>query len=136
MRRIGVLVLALALVGCSTPQEPSQFSPPERVRLSDGSEGVDRGEATAIDGRIQIRMVEFAFEPTVVIAPPGSALEIELVNAGENVHNFEIAAQGIDRTLAARVRETVSIAVPESGSVVFECKFHLPRAMRGEVRPG
>ncbi len=135
MRRIGALVLLIALVGCSTPDQ-REFSPPDRVRLSDGSEGVDRGEAEAIDGAIQIRMVEFAFEPTVVIAPGGSALEVELVNAGQNVHGFEVSALGIDTTLAEGARETVTIAVPENGAVVFECKFHLPRAMRGEIRAG
>jgi plastocyanin len=135
VRRIAALVLSIALAGCSTPDQ-REFSPPDRVRLSDGSEAVDRGEFEAELGTVQIRMVEFAFEPTVVTAPAGSELEVELVNAGDNVHGFEASAQGIDTTLAEGDRQTVSIAVPENGAVVFECKFHLPRAMRGEVRAG
>jgi plastocyanin len=135
MRRIGAFLLVLCLAGCSSP-ERSKFSPPERVRLSDGSEAVDRGEFVAELGTVEIRMVEFAFDPTVVFASAGSELQVELVNAGDNVHGFEVAAVGIDTTLAEGDRQTVTLAVPELGAVVFECKFHLPRAMRGEVRAG
>jgi plastocyanin len=128
-----VFAALLVLGACTTPQS-KQFSPPERVRLTDGSEAVEAGTVAAEDGAVRIEMREFFFHPTIVTAPPGSALTVTLVNAGENVHNFEIASEGIDLTLAEGDRETVEVRVPASGGLTFACKFHLPRAMRGEVR--
>lgn len=134
MKRVLAAVAALVLVACASPEEEAAFSRPGLVRLTDGSEAVDRGEAEATGGAVTIRMAEFSFEPTVIRAPAGSVVQVRLVNAGENVHGFEIAGQGIDRTLAERTEESVSVNVPQTGAVTFSCKFHLPRAMRGEFR--
>ena len=130
------MVAALVLVGCASSDGQDGFGRPALIRLTDGSEAVDRGEAEATGGAVTIRMAEFSFEPTVIRAPAGSVVQVSLVNAGNNVHNFEIADQGIDRTLAERSEESVSVTVPQTGAVTFSCKFHLPRAMRGEIRAG
>ncbi|MEX2457753.1 MAG: cupredoxin domain-containing protein [Actinomycetota bacterium] len=136
MRRVlaPAAVAVLALVACASPEEEAAFSRPPLITLTDGSQAVDRGEAEAAGGAVTIRMAEFSFQPTVIRAPAGSVVQVRLVNAGDNVHNFEIAEQGIDRTLAERTEESVSVTVPRAGAVTFSCKFHLPRAMRGEFR--
>lgn len=131
MRRTLGLIAAVTLVACTAPTD-SEFVRPATIRLSDGSEAVDRGTAEATGGRVTVTMGEFFFDPTVIRAPRGTALTIELVNAGRNVHNFE--AGEIDLTLAEGAREVATIEVPDQGGIVFACKFHLPRAMRGEIR--
>lgn len=137
MPSLRIVLAALVLAGAAcTPdaQEAEQFSRPGLIRLADGSEAVDRGAATASDGAVEITMGEFFFEPTVVSARGGSTLEVRLVNLGQNVHNFEVRAGDVDVTIAENGTGLVSVRVPETGAVTFECKFHLPRAMRGEVR--
>jgi plastocyanin len=131
MRRGLLVVAVLSLVACSTPSDPTGFSRPGLIRLANGSEAVDRGTVTA-SGTVTVTMGEFFFEPTIIDAPAGTSLEITLVNGGDNVHDFESGE--VDVTLAQGNRTKVTIHVPDAGAVVFECKFHLPRAMRGEVR--
>ena len=132
-----VLAAAAALLlvaGCSSSADPASFVPDQRITLTDGSAAVDAGRATAAGGEIRIEMGEFSFSPTVISAPADTPLRITLVNGGDNVHNFEIARQEIDVTVAEGGREVVEVHVPAAGAVTFECKFHLPRAMRGEIR--
>ena len=124
------VLLALIAAGCA-PSDTPDFSRPRTIALTDGSQAVDRGSADAEDA-VTITMGEFFFEPTVIRAPAGSVLEIELVNAGDNVHNFE--GGGVDVTVAERDRDTVTVTVPGQGAFTFACKFHLPNHMRGEVR--
>jgi plastocyanin len=135
MRRAVLPIALILLAGACSPASETGFRRADRLELTDGSEAVDRGEAEVAEA-VTISMGEFFFEPTVITAPAGSELRVTLDNAGENVHAFEIAAQGIDLTLAESTTEVVTVEVPDRGAITFGCKFHLPEAMRGEIRAG
>lgn len=136
MRRPFAVAMLVLLAACS-PGAEEDFTPADRITLSDGSAAVARGEVRAEGGAVTIEMGEFFFEPTVVVAPANEELEITLVNAGDNVHNFEVPERGIDLTFAEGDTETVTLRMPDAAqAMTFQCKFHLPRAMRGELRTG
>ena len=138
-RAIAAGLLAALTAGCGVGGsndglEAARPSTDAIIVLSDGTRAVDRGAAEATDGTITIETGEFFFSPTVISAPAGSELTVTVADTGQNVHNFRIASQPVDLTLAEGDTETAVVHVPETGAVTFECQFHLPTNMRGEIR--
>ena len=126
--RLPLLLLLLLLATACRGGGPT-------FRLSGGQLASFRGEAHVAG--VTTTVVEVGddyFKPTVLTGAPGQRLTVTLSNQGNELHNFRIPAQHIDENLTAGTPVTVTVTFPTSGSVVFECRFHLSEHMRGELR--
>jgi plastocyanin len=59
---------------------------------------------------------------------------VHLENEGDAEHNFSLSDQGIDQDVEAGEEAEVNLTFPDSGTLVFFCKYHQDMGMRGALR--
>jgi plastocyanin len=69
----------------------------------------------------------------VVTGSAGATITLHLENEGTTEHNFSLTDQGIDQDVEAGEKAEVSLTVPDSGTLVFFCKYHQDMGMRGAI---
>jgi plastocyanin len=100
-----------------------------------GQEANDHGtEDAAGEDSIEFEMDDFYFEPTVLEGEAGQTLTLEAFNEGDEEHNVTIEDQGIDEDIEPDDEGEVEVTFPDSGTVVFFCKYHQDQGMRGALR--
>lgn len=84
-----------------------------------------------------------AFSPSVVEVEPGQVLDVTVFQSGglsaQFHHNFSIKSLGIDESIPIGKGNsvTVTVTVPESGTLTFFCKYHAAvEEHAGEFRVG
>jgi len=111
--------------------------------LSDGASiAMYRGEREAPENGplvMELRTTEAAasFEPTIIRGAPGQLVHLSLVNVDPNErHTFTIAEQHIDVEIPANDRTPVpvTVTIPQSGNLLFVCKYHVAVYMLGELQ--
>jgi plastocyanin len=142
-----VLVLSLALVASACGEEEPSLSAGaggegegeggESVTIA-GQEATSHGSA-AVSGMdsIELELDDFYFEPTVLEGEAGQALSITMSNHGDAPHTFTVDELNVDHELQPG-DETVSTEVtfPDSGALVFYCRFHADGGMLGGLSVG
>lgn len=137
-----VVALALTLAACSSGNGDGQAAeaPANEGPAAEGgcatAAGLsgpieDRGTAAASGGAVTLDATEFAFSPTCVEAGAGESLEVTVRNSGSALHNLRVDSLGIDEDVQAGETITVEVTLPDSGSVPFVCKYHIPNGMQG-----
>jgi plastocyanin len=106
----------------------------------EGTPANDHG-TKQVSGTVQVEMGDSYFEPTILVGAPGSDLTIELTNNGELEHNINadipqvVTAVPLDQDVrSGGGKETVKVTFPESGQLVFFCKYHEGDGMVGALR--
>ena len=145
MRSALVACLVLVLVaGCSGSDEEGRPAQPAntvvlngRVANDHGSESLEPGESP------EVAAGDYYFEPTVMIGPPGgpadiaapqgTQVEVIVGSEGATDHNISIDAQDIDVDIAPGETARLVITFPDSGTLVFVCKYHQDRGMAGAL---
>ncbi|HXF37110.1 MAG TPA: cupredoxin domain-containing protein [Actinomycetota bacterium] len=79
---------------------------------------------------------DFYFAPTILRGTAGERLSIDVVNEGNAAHTFTIDEQGIDEELQPGGNATVEVTFPDSGTLVFYCRFHRSQGMLGGLEVG
>lgn len=161
MRRLLVfsLVLMLGVVGSACAEEE-----PPAVQAEGGGDGhgghghEDAGEGHEAQGTKEIGGVEAIyhgttdvtgmtqfelelddsyFGPTILEGEAGQDLVLGLHNEGEASHTFTIDEVEFDEELAPGA-EGISVALtfPDSGALVFYCRFHRDQGMVGALSVG
>lgn len=74
------------------------------------------------------------FDPTVLTGSAGQSLTLNLRNEGKAIHSFTLSDQGVDVDVPVAQSTTVKVTFPQSGGLVFNCKYHIAENMRGELR--
>jgi plastocyanin len=142
-----VLVLSLALVASACGEEEPSLSAGAggegesegggSVTIA-GQEATSRGSAdvSGMDA-IDLEVDDFYFEPTVLEGEAGQALTVTMSNAGDAPHTFTVDELNVDHELQPG-DEAVSTEVtfPESGALVFYCRFHADGGMLGGLSVG
>jgi plastocyanin len=89
----------------------------------------------------QVELGDYYFEPTILVGSPGAEVTLELVNNGDLEHNINAdipqvgAAVPLDQDVrSGGGKETVKLTFPESGQLVFFCKYHEGDGMVGALR--
>lgn len=96
----------------------------------------DHGRAAVPgDGEV-VRLGDVFFAPTVLVGEPGRTHRIRLENVGQVDHTFTIRTQDLDVTLRPGASEAAEVTFPQSGEVLFVCRFHEDAGMRGALRVG
>jgi plastocyanin len=85
------------------------------------------------ESELDLELDDFYFEPTVLTGSPGETLTLDLENEGDTEHNFSLTDQGIDQDVEAGEKAEVSVTFPDSGTLVFFCKYHQDMGMRGAL---
>jgi plastocyanin len=85
---------------------------------------------------IEIHMENFFFSPTMLKGKPGQSVTIELKNEGSVPHNFTLPSQHINQDVQVGQKTEVKVTFPQSGTVLWHCRFHQFSGMRGALQAG
>jgi plastocyanin len=143
-----VFVLALVASACSggnegsasssagsSPSASSSSSESEGGTITIGNEQAnDKGtkDVSGVD-EIELELDSFYFEPTVFTGTPGQTIKLELANESDTEHNLSITELSIDQDVEAGEDANVMVTFPDSGSLVFFCKYHRTQGMIGQL---
>ena len=134
-------VLLLAAAGCGSSSSSSSGGTTTEESGGGGGQksiaGVkanDHGtKAVEDNGKTEVELDDFYFEPTVLEGKPGQTVTLELKNEGETEHTFTIDSQNVDQDLGPGEEAEVDVTIPKSGVVSFYCKFHKSSGMAGAL---
>lgn len=147
MRRGVVIVAVVALVliaaGCGSSSSSSSGGEGTTTEESSGGGGPktiagvnanDHGtKAVEDNGKTEVEMDDYYFEPTVLQGKPGEKVTLELKNEGQTEHTFTIDSQGVNQDLGPGEEAEVDVTIPKSGVVSFYCRFHKSEGMAGAL---
>jgi len=136
-----VLVVVLGLVATACAKEESQAPKAEK---GDGASIVVAGEEANDQGTediagvsdFELEMDEFYFRPTVLSGEAGQTITLEVLNNGSNPHTFTLDAIQVDVEVQPGQNGTTKVTFPESGALLFYCRFHAGGGMRGGLSVG
>jgi plastocyanin len=125
-----VLALALVATACSRSGNESEGG----TTTIAGQKANDHGtKEVSGESSVELEQDNFYFEPTVLKGTPGQKLTIELSNEGSALHNFSIPDQSIDQDVQPDTKGEVTVTFPDSGTLVFFCKYHQSQGMVGAL---
>jgi plastocyanin len=138
----GLLVLAAA--GCGSSSSSSSGGTTTEESSSGGSGGGQKSiagvnandhgtKAVEDNGKTEVEMDDYYFQPTVLQGKPGEKVTLELKNEGQTEHSFTVDSQGIDKDIQPGDEAEVTVMIPKSGVVSFYCKFHKSEGMAGAL---
>jgi plastocyanin len=130
------LVLILGLAACGGSGESDENG--EGTTMTIGGQAVETHgtkDVSGETGKVEIEMYDNYFEPTVLKGEPGQQVELELKNEGEAAHTLTIAEQSVDAEVQPGDETEVDVTFPESGELVFICRFHESSGMVGALEP-
>jgi plastocyanin len=129
--------VAVALSACGGEDETGgeeEAGNGGRVTL-EGERANDHGtEDVSGADSIEFEMDDFYFEPTVLEGDAGQQITLEAFNEGEQRHNLTIEDQGIDEDVEPGAQTEIEVTLPDSGTLLFVCKYHAGQGMRGALR--
>jgi plastocyanin len=126
-----VLVIALAATACRKENGTEEGG--ETITIA-GQKANDHGmKDVSGESSVELEQDNFYFEPTVLEGTPGQKLTIELSNEGSALHNFSIPDQSIDQDVQPDAKGEVTVTFPDSGTLVFFCKYHQSQGMVGAL---
>ena len=136
-----VLVVALGLVATACAKEESRAP---TAGKGDGDSIVVAGEEANNQGTediagvsdFELEMDEFYFRPTVLSGEAGQTITLEVLNNGSNPHTFTLDAIQVDVEVQPGQNGTTKVTFPESGALLFYCRFHAGGGMRGGLSVG
>ena len=124
------LVIALMIVAasCGGDEEGGTTTVGGQKANDHGSEDVS-GE-----NELDLELDDCYFSPTVLMGGAGKQLTLHLENEGSTEHNFSVSDQGIDQDVEEGEGADVTVTFPDSGTLVFFCKYHQNMGMRGALQ--
>jgi plastocyanin len=137
---LSFMALAFLDAGCGGSDGGGSEDASTGTVTLEGSPANDHG-TKQVSGTAQVEMGDSYFEPTILVGVPGSELTIELTNNGVLEHNINAdipqvaAAVPLDQDVrSGGGKETVKIKFPDSGQLLFFCKYHEGDGMVGALR--
>jgi plastocyanin len=85
------------------------------------------------ESELDLELDDFYFKPTVLTGTAGETLMLHLENEGSTEHNLSVSDQGIDQDVEDGGDADVTVTFPESGTLLFFCKYHQDMGMRGAL---
>lgn len=123
---LGVLLI-LTLIAASCGDEGGTIT-------LDGEPANDHGtEDVSGESSLEFELDDFYFSPTVLQGEPGQTVTLEAFNEGEAAHTFTSEELGVDEQVDREAEASIDITFPDSGQIVFVCRFHEGQGMRGAL---
>lgn len=91
----------------------------------------ERGQGDATQGTVEVKALDFAFEPTYIRATAGARVTVSLRNDTGTSHTFTMTAQDVDQQLDPGSTAQVTVTLPQDGPVIFVCRLHESQGMKG-----
>jgi plastocyanin len=138
-RTVPVVALAVGLVVAACAEEPIQQprASEEGTIVVAGENANDEGTEDVVGASdFEMEMHDFFFRPTVLTGSAGQTINLELLNNGSNPHTFTIDAAQVDVQVEPGLNATTKVSFPESGAILFYCRFHAEGGMRGGLSVG
>jgi plastocyanin len=133
-------LLLLAAAGCGSSSSSSSGGTTTEESGGGGQRAIagvhanDHGtKAVEDNGKTEVELDDFYFEPTVLEGKPGQKVTLELKNEGDTEHTFTIDSENVDQELGPGEEAEVDVTIPKSGVVSFYCKFHKSDGMAGAL---
>jgi plastocyanin len=141
---VAAVALALVASACAQQQAGSAGG-------GEGGGGEDEGGTIQIAGQdandhgsmdvtgsdeAELELDDFYFEPTVLEGEAGQTLTVELENEGDATHTFTVDELGVDEEVQPGDRGEAEVTFPDSGALLFYCRFHQGGGMRGALSVG
>jgi len=79
---------------------------------------------------------DFYFDGTFLRGSPGQKITLKLGNEGKAEHNFSVESQRLDMDVQPGASAQVQVTFPQSGALLFFCKYHHAQGMEGELLTG
>jgi plastocyanin len=139
--------LSLVAAACAEDQPAIQSAGGDQEDQGDGHEAQGTvtigGEEATNHGRtdvagmseFELELDDFYFGPTVIEGEAGQALTLSLHNEGEAPHTFTVDG-GVDQEVQPGDESSAEVTFPDSGAVVFYCRFHRGGGMLGALSVG
>ena len=139
--RVALLALLIATAACDDEDEEKADArlPPEAQIITLGDMAFSNHGTRDVTGMTELRMEadQYYFAPTFLQGAPGQRLTLTIENEDNRlVHNFSLPAQQIDRDIPIDGAEIIDVVFPESGALLFLCKYHSSSGMNGELLAG
>lgn len=137
-RPLATLAAAAALIGAGCADDGGQQggggeAAPATIAV-DGEELRFRGRSDVSgDGPTEVQAGNFFFEPTVLVGEPGQTIQVRVANDSDVAHTFTLQEQDVDEVVESGRSATARVTMPDSGQLVFVCRFHEPQGMRGAL---
>ena len=143
-RTFVLLILALALVGAACGDNSTETETPGAsgseggTQTTIGSEAANDHGSQDVSGmdETSLEVDDFYFDPTLLTGTAGQQLTIEIKNEGTVEHNFSLDEQSVSQDIEAGEDASVSVTFPDSGMLVFYCKYHRSQGMVGALMVG
>jgi plastocyanin len=140
---VSLTALVMIVASCGGGSDDGGSEAPESSGRTVTLEGIPANDhgTKQVSGTAKIELGDYYFEPTILVGAPGATVKLELVNNGNLEHNItaDIPQVGAAVPLDQDVRsgggkESVEVTFPESGQLVFICKYHEGDGMAGALR--
>jgi plastocyanin len=131
------LVLGLVATACSEgrKQEPQATDGDTIVVAGENANNHGTEDVEGVSD-FEVEMDNFYFRPTVLSGSAGQTINLELLNNGGSPHTFTIDAAQVDIEVQPGLNATTKVSFPESGTILFYCRFHAGGGMRGGLSVG
>ena len=148
MRRGATIALAAVLVLAACGQDNPAIEPGGQGHSEDAGEGHDpqgtatilgeeatnHGEATVTaEGEAEMELDDSYFGPTIWKGEPGQQVTLKLHNEGQAPHTLTLDDPKLDVELQPDEEASAQLTFPESGTVLFYCRFHRDQGMVGAL---
>jgi plastocyanin len=126
------VVLALALVATACSKKASGGGG-GTITIA-GQKANDHGtKDVAGASSVGLEQNNFYFNPTILKGTAGQKVTLDLSNKGSALHNFSITDQNVNQDVQPGQNAQVTVTFPQSGTLVFFCKYHQTLGMVGAL---
>jgi plastocyanin len=141
MRRwtaIALILILAAATACGDEEGTSEEGASEARTSQIGGQTANNHGTEDVSGEtsVELELDDFYFEPTVLRGDAGQSLTLEAFNEGDQAHTFTSEDFGVGQELAPGDETSIDVTFPDSGQVVFICRFHDSQGMRGAIEVG
>ena len=123
-------------VGTPPASAPPATESPQGGDLTlDGQKPNDHGSRSVVgEDSEDVELDDNYFAPTVLEGSAGQRFTVRLKNEAGTAHTFTIDEQQIDEELQPDEESSVTVTFPQSGTVIFYCRFHRGAGMFGALQ--
>jgi plastocyanin len=130
-----VLVLALAATACGKDNGTEGSGGTITIAGQKANDKGTKDVSGASSAELELNNEEnvYYFEPTILKGTAGQKMTLELSNEGSALHNFSVTDQNVDQDVPSGQKAEVTVTFPQSGTLVFFCKYHQTLGMVGAL---